>query len=191
MRVIAGSAKGVPLHAPKGGAIRPTLDRVRESLFNILGPRLEGGEFLDLFAGTGANGIEALSRGAARCGFVDREKRALDLVRRNLHATGLEENARLWRLALPGGLKTLVAQAAPFDVIFADPPRKFNDFEDLLRKVFHGNLVKMDGIFVLEHAPRDSPWIERPEGEDGAFQCVRTETYGRSALSFFGRNDSS
>ena len=98
MRVIAGEAKGHRLLTPKGSHVRPTLDRVRESLFSILGPYLEDAQFLDLFAGTGANGIEALSRGAASCTFVDADPRSLQMTRRNLEMTHLIGSADLWRL---------------------------------------------------------------------------------------------
>ena len=93
MRIIAGTAKGARLESPIGNDIRPTLDRVRESLFNIIAPRLECGPFLDLFAGTGANGIEALSRGAAQADFIDRDPRPTALVEKNLDRTRLSDRA--------------------------------------------------------------------------------------------------
>lgn len=178
MRVIAGAARGIPLTAPRGAAIRPTLDRVRESLFNMLGPRLEDAAFLDLYAGTGANGIEALSRGARRAGFVDNDPRSLDLIRRNLAATGLGDAATLWRLTLPAGLTNLVSQASPHDIVFADPPREFSDFTGLFEAILEGKQLKPDGVLVVEHAsgaPLESKGLLR----------TRTETYGRSGLSFF------
>ena len=101
MRVIAGTARGMRLAAPAGLRVRPTSDRVRESLFNIIAPRIEGARFLDLFAGTGANGIEALSRGAAFCSFVDQDARSLAVVRGNLEVTRLIARAQLHRCKLP------------------------------------------------------------------------------------------
>lgn len=121
MRVIAGIAKGHRLVAPPGGDVRPTSDRTKEALFSILQPVVVRASVLDLFAGAGSLGIEALSRGAARATFVDRSRRALEVVERNLQATRLEERASLVRgearEALRGDLP-----GAPFDVALLDPP---------------------------------------------------------------------
>ena len=120
MRVVAGAFKGRRLHAPPGARTRPTADRVREALFSMLGP-LEGLRVLDLFAGSGALGIEALSRGAASATFVERDARAAEAIRRNLEAVGVEapvhrREAMAW-IGSPAAL-----QSGPFDLVFADPP---------------------------------------------------------------------
>jgi len=180
MRVIAGEAKGHRLLTPKGSHVRPTLDRVRESLFSILGPYLEDAQFLDLFAGTGANGIEALSRGAAMCTFVDADPRSLQLVRRNLETTRLLQSAELWRLILPRGLRKLAEKRVGYDIIFADPPFSFLEYGSLLRHIRETELLAPEGLIVVEHAERTPP----PE-DTGGFTHTRLERYGETALSFF------
>jgi 16S rRNA (guanine(966)-N(2))-methyltransferase RsmD len=116
VRVVAGRYKGRRLQAPKGGATRPTSDKVREALFSVLGP-IDGARVLDLFAGTGALGIEALSRGAGGATFVDDDPKALDVVRRNLDAIGIE--ARVQRR---DALAFLRSADGPYDLVFVDPP---------------------------------------------------------------------
>lgn len=178
MRVIAGQAKGIQLSPPpKELAIRPTLDRVREALFSILMPRLEGARFLDLFAGTGANGIEALSRGAARCTFVDSDARALKLVRGNLVRAKLERGAECLKLILPKDLRAL---RASFDIVFADPPYAFSDYEALLSGLQTYSLLSPDGVFILEHTRRAAP----PERVETLLR-TRQADYGDTVLSFY------
>ncbi len=178
MRVIAGTARGIPLLPPhKSLPIRPTLDRVRESLFSILGTRIEGGRFLDLFAGTGAHGIEALSRGAAEAVFVDGDARALKLVRDNLVKTRLERGAVCLKLRLPAQLPAL---RGPFAVAFADPPYEFDDYSGLLAGLSEHHLLAEGGLFVLEHARKNSP----PEAQ-GILLRTRQAHYGDTTLSFY------
>jgi 16S rRNA (guanine(966)-N(2))-methyltransferase RsmD len=177
MRIIAGRARGIHLVAPKGLEIRPTLDRVRESLFSILSPRLEGARFLDLFAGTGANGIEALSRGASAATFVDEDRRALDVVRDNLTRTRLESKAQVLKARLPQDLRLVDGL---YDIIFADPPYAFADYAALIEGIAGRQLLTHDGLFILEHDRRcpvpetDAPWTR-----------VREARYGDTVLSFY------
>lgn len=121
MRVIAGIAKGHPLVAPKGERVRPTTDRTKEALFSILQPELRQASVLDLFAGSGSLGIEALSRGAATATFIERDGKALTALDRNLRTTGLHDQATVVR----GDAATVLAGAppgAPFDIVLVDPP---------------------------------------------------------------------
>lgn len=120
MRVIAGSARGLALQAPRTRATRPITDRVKESLFGILGERVPGARFLDLYAGSGAIGIEALSRGAASCVFVERGREALDVLRRNLEHTALGDRAVVRGAAVERYLRE--AASARFDLVMLDPP---------------------------------------------------------------------
>jgi len=120
MRIVAGSFGGRRLAAPPGDATRPTADRVREALFSVLGPRVAGAEVLDLFAGSGALGLEALSRGAAAATFVDRDPTAIRVVRANLAALGLRAEVR--RADARAFLRTAAAAAREYDVAFLDPP---------------------------------------------------------------------
>lgn len=176
MRVIAGEAKGARLTVPTGPTIRPTLDRVRESLFNIIGNRVPGARFLDLYAGSGANGIEALSRGAAHAVFVDKDIR---FVRQNLRKTRLNPRAECIQANLPGGLSK-VDNRAPFDIIFADPPFKLTSFGHLLGVVAERNLLAKGGIIVLEHSSRVAL-----EEQLGIFHRERDRSYGETQLSFY------
>ncbi|MFA9431315.1 16S rRNA (guanine(966)-N(2))-methyltransferase RsmD [Egicoccus sp. AB-alg2] len=155
MRVVAGAARGRRLVAPKGHDVRPTTDRVKEALFSSLQPLLPGAHVLDVFAGAGGLGIEALSRGAASVTFVERARPALDALRRNLDTVGLPgaevvatDVGRALRGALPG---------APFDVVLADPPYRFDAEE--LQAVLAGLLDHLvDGAtVVVERAARDAP----------------------------------
>ena len=186
MRVIAGTAKGIRLAAPKGREVRPTLDRVREALFSILAPRVGGARFLDLFAGTGANGIEALSRGAASAVFVDSDVRSLEIVRRNLEAARLSEKAEVRRLELPRGLATLSREGGRYDIVFADAPyglaREAPDvYLRLLEGVSGGGILGDDGIVVVEHDAR----VKLP-GAAGGLSCFREARYGGTGLTLFG-----
>ncbi|HIJ73958.1 MAG TPA: 16S rRNA (guanine(966)-N(2))-methyltransferase RsmD [Candidatus Hydrogenedentes bacterium] len=180
MRVIAGQAKGAKLVAPKGIDVRPTLDRVRESLFNILAPRLSGARFLDLYAGSGANGIEALSRGAVECVFIDNDSRSLRAIRRNLATTGLERSATVRRRALPEKICGLAKEFGRFDLIFADPPYAFADYERLLGLIRQEDLLQRGGVTVIEHDMRT-----RLPDEAHGYVCARRGDYGDTALSFF------
>ena len=180
MRVIAGQAKGVRLESPQGLCIRPTLDRVREALFSILAPRLDGARFLDLFAGTGANGIEALSRGAAWCTFVDSAGQALACIARNLDRTGFADRAERVRVSLPKGIDALTRRQAAYGVIFADPPYGFEQYGALLEAIQCGRILAGGGLVVIEHATgRSIPGIP------GGLGRTREATYGDATLSFF------
>jgi len=137
VRVIAGSAKGRTLDAPRGGATRPATDRIRESLFAILEPVLGDAHVLDLFAGAGTLGIEALSRGAARVTFVERSAEALKSLRKNLAATGFADRADV---SAANVLAFLDGVAGPFDLVFCDPP--FADVAVLEATLGHAQLVR-------------------------------------------------
>jgi 16S rRNA (guanine(966)-N(2))-methyltransferase RsmD len=122
MRIVAGRFKGRRLHAPKSRSVRPTTDRVREALFSILADRVEGARVLDLFAGTGAVGLEALSRGAASAVFVERDAGAVRLIRENVRTCGAEPEAEILAESAPRAVRKLAARGARFDLIFMDPP---------------------------------------------------------------------
>jgi 16S rRNA (guanine(966)-N(2))-methyltransferase RsmD len=174
MRVIAGALKGRRLQTPKWTGLRPTSDKLRETLFNILGASVEGARVLDGYAGTGAVGIEALSRGAREVTFVERDRRAADLIEENLARCGVSEGyviirAEFAREALPHG----------FDLIVLDPPY---DEEASVALEAAGELVAPAGLVVLEHARRQAP----PE-RAGPLSRRRTVASGDSALTFYSR----
>ncbi len=179
MRIIAGEARGVRLAAPVGRDIRPTLDRVREAFFSIVGPALPGCRFLDLFAGTGANGLEAISRGAAHADLVESDRTARALIEQNSVRTKLGDRTRLHALTLPEDLRRL-PHDAPYDFIYADPPHSFTDYESIVSAIAGSALLAPGGVFILEHATR-TPVADAI----GAFRRVRTAVYGQTTLSFF------
>lgn len=161
VRVVAGSARGLRLVAPRGDAVRPTTDRVREAVFNALGSlrSIEGATVVDLFAGSGAMGIEALSRGAGRVTFVDRDRVSLDAVRANLAATGLGDRASVVRADAVDWLRS----AAAVDLAIADPPYRFDGWPELFA------LVRAD-LLVVE----SDRLVEAPDG----WEPVRDRRYG-------------
>lgn len=181
-RVIAGSAKGVRLAAP-GPGTRPLADRVKQTLFAILEPELEGAAVLDLFAGSGAAGIEALSRGAVRATFVDRDGGAVRVLAANLRAVRLEGAGRVihrdaitW-LSDPAG----AAADGPFDVVVVDPP--YADMDALVRALeLVGPHLAPDGVVVAKHF-----WRDRPPAMIGLLASERERRFGETALTFYRR----
>ena len=171
MRVIAGEFKGRRLKTPTWDGLRPTSDKLRETLFNVLAPRIEGARVLDHFAGTGAIGIEALSRGAAHVTFVERDARALKLIGENLRTCGVSD-----RYAIIHALRTLAAGS--IDLAVLDPPYDEPDLPAVIAAV--ESLIAPGGLLVLEHARR------RPAPERvGALARTRELKSGDSALAFY------
>jgi len=175
MRVITGSARGHPLKVPKSASTRPTPARAKEAMFSSLGGRVPGARVLDLFAGSGAFGIEALSRGAAEAVFVELDGMACATLRENLRTTRLEENAVLMDMDVPDALDALARQGGAFDIIFADPPylksqgtghksqaKNAVDWKSaLLASSDLKSVLAPDGILLLEHYKQD-PGVESP-----------------------------
>jgi 16S rRNA (guanine966-N2)-methyltransferase len=177
VRVIAGSLKGRRLKAPTWDGIRPTSDKLRETLFNILAPRIAGARLLDGYAGTGAVGIEALSRGAAHATFVERDRRAQALIADNLAHCGVPPDAyAIIRASVARALDDL--HAASFDIMIFDPPYD-EDVADVLAAA--APRLAAGGVLVLEHARR-RPAPERA----GALTRTREVASGDSALTFYG-----
>lgn len=178
MRVIAGRLGGRKLVAPRGLSTRPTSDRVREALFSALGAVM-GARVLDLFAGTGALGVEAISRGAARAVFVESARPALAALRENLGALGLAESARVVPQLAERALGAVIAEG-PFDLIFADPPyAALTEVPPLVARMREAGAVAEGARFVLEHASRDAA------PELAGFVPRPTRTYGDTALTIF------
>lgn len=175
MRIIAGSLGGRRLRTPGWEGLRPTSDRLRETLFDILAPRVAGARVLDGYAGTGAIGLEAWSRGAAEVVFAERDPRALALIRENLRLCGVSNGCVIMRADL-GRLQTRFDR--PFDLILLDPPYAEPDIEQAV--VSAGAWLARGGLLVLEHA-------RRREGPVVAGSLVRTRVVraGDSALSFY------
>ena len=185
MRVIAGRLGGRTLVAPSGAATRPTADRVREALFSVLGD-VEGDAVLDLYAGTGALGIEALSRGAVHATFVENARSALQALRRNIHALGLEEVTTVLPVTVERALRTS-HWVDRFDLVFLDPPYaviRDGQFVEALAKAAErwlASSVRPGGRVILEHTSGEvAPVVSGITFED-------TRVYGDTALSFYLR----
>ena len=177
MRVIAGQARGRKLVPPPGDRVRPTLDRVREALFSIIGPSLPGASFIDLYAGSGANGIEALSRGAALSVFVDSFTESQKCIRKNLETTGLADRAKVMHYGLPESLGKI---GGSYDVVFADPPYAQGNYEGLLVAISDAGLVAPGGQVIIEHTSKETlPDIA------AALTCQRRKKYGKTTLSIY------
>ena len=150
MRVIAGKARRLLLETPAGLSTRPTSDKIKETLFNILQPSLSGAYFLDLFAGSGGIGIEALSRGARYACFVDHSRDALKCIKNNLNHTKLADDATVYGMDWRGALMKMEAEKRRFDVVFIDPPYDSTLVEDALRALAGSNLLSEDALIVAE-----------------------------------------
>jgi 16S rRNA (guanine(966)-N(2))-methyltransferase RsmD len=180
MRIIGGTAKGRRLATLRSWALRPTPDRVREALFNILGSRVVGARVLDLFAGSGAVGLEALSRGASAAVFVEAHEAACRLIERNLQACGLQERAEVWQADVLEALTRLRARGASFDLVFLDPPYRSALGDATLQRLGDGALLAADGLVVAEH------FFKRPLADGyGRLQRLRLARFGDVALSFY------
>ena len=177
MRVIAGQYKGRRLMAPTWGGLRPTSDRLKETLFNILSDRVRGARVLDGFAGAGALGIEALSRGAAAVTFIDQDRQAIDLIGANLRHCGISSGYVMIRDGFVGALRRLPADQQ-FDLVLLDPPYALPDLAEVLTSA--AGWLSPAGILVLEHARRRAV-----PGQETALVPYRTVTAGDSALAFY------
>jgi len=177
LRVIAGTAKGRRLGTPAWPGLRPTSDRLRETLFNILAPRIAGARVLDGYAGTGAIGIEARSRGAAHVTFVEQDRRAQALIAANLARAGLDAGACA---ILPAGFVQMAHAytGVPFDLVVLDPPYGDPALDDAVLAA--GRILSDDGLVVLEHATR----VAAPE-PGSTLARTRTVKAGDSSLSFY------
>jgi 16S rRNA (guanine966-N2)-methyltransferase len=179
MRIIAGEFKGRRLKAPGWNGLRPTSDKLRETLFNVLAPRIPGARVLDVFAGTGAIGLEALSRGAARVVFVESDRRAVALIHENVALCGVSERCAIIRGAAEHVLLNAF-DGNPFDVVVLDPPYAH---EPLLPAIdAAARHLAPDGLLVLEHAAR------RPLPAVTSARPVRSLRSGDSALTMFERH---
>ena len=181
MRVISGSARGKQLEAVPGMATRPTTDRVKESLFNILQFRVIGAAVLDLFAGTGQIGIEALSRGAQTAVFVDQAPQAMRIIRKNIAAARVEQHAQTLQMPFRNALEQVKGQK--FDVIYLDPPYGGEILNSALKEIESFDILSMDGIIICEYSVEDE--IVCPD----SFQVRKKYKYGTICLAALERRD--
>lgn len=178
MRIIAGDYKGRRLETPKDNSVRPTSDKVKEALFSILTNEIWGSRFLDLFAGTGNVGLEALSRGAKMCVFADQSRDSLKMIKNNIEHCGATEHAKV----VSGDYrKVLMSQREPFDIIFLDPPYDKGMLDGCFQLIAENGLLNEDGVLIAEHRrEEDLPY------EFHGFHKVKERRYGVVMLSIYG-----
>ncbi|MFC1668242.1 16S rRNA (guanine(966)-N(2))-methyltransferase RsmD [Chlamydiota bacterium] len=194
MRIIAGKFKNRIVRSSKEQEVRPTLERIRESLFNIITPQLEGAEVLDLFAGTGIFGLEALSRGASSVVFVEYNKQVIRILKQNIASiVGEGARTRVFSVDVFKALAVLQTTDQLFDLIYADPPyfkevnsagKTRNISRILLQKLGLGDMLKPEGILILEHSSK----LVFPETEK--LLCLyRKKEFAKTTISFYKREE--
>lgn len=180
MRVISGKVRGLKLNSPKNEDVRPTTDRVKESLFNIINQYVIDSKVLDLFAGTGSLGIECLSRGAKECVFVDLSKESINIVKSNIKKARVENESIVINADFKEAINKLKGQNSRFDIIFMDPPYYKDLFIESLEKIDEADLLDEDGIIVIEHDSKD----EFPENIS-RLEKTKSKKYGNTTLTFY------
>ncbi|MFO8192063.1 MAG: 16S rRNA (guanine(966)-N(2))-methyltransferase RsmD [Bacillota bacterium] len=176
MRIIAGSKKGMKLKTPGGTSVRPTANRVREALFNILGPLVRDAVFIDLYAGSGAVGIEALSRGARLAIFVENKRDNIPLIGENLKKSGFKDRSLLLHRDVNRALPHLAEKQFRADLIFMDPPYLSKEIPTVIKAINGLPLLSPDGLIIVEHACSNGEWA-------AVFSNLRRKKYGQTCLS--------
>ncbi|MGA9287488.1 MAG: 16S rRNA (guanine(966)-N(2))-methyltransferase RsmD [Anaerobacillus sp.] len=181
MRIIAGECKGRHIKPVPGMSTRPTTDKVRESIFNMIGPFFDGGLALDLYGGSGALGIEALSRGVEKCIFVDRDNKAIETIKWNLDQTKFTKSAEVFRNDSKRALKALHKREVSFSLVLLDPPYHKEQILDDLEKLSTYELLEENAIIVVEHKKE----VQLPNKVAG-LSMTREETYsGKTTISIY------
>ena len=181
MRITGGTARGLRLFAPRLSRVRPTSDRVRGALFQLVGEAVVDAQVLDLYAGTGALGMEALSRGAARVDFVEQDPRLGHAIERNLESTGFADRGRVYRARVEQALAFL---EGPYHLVLLDPPYDFPGLPQIVEALNRPGLLEKGGLVVVEHSRRVA-LVERY----GALRKARQQRYGDTALSVYSIED--
>ena len=184
MRVVAGTLKGRSIKAVKGTNTRPTTDKVKESIFNIIGPYFDGGVALDLFGGSGNLGIESLSRGIDRVIFVDRETIAINTIKQNVKDLKIEDQVEIYRNDAFKALKAIVKRGLQFDLILLDPPYKGQRINEIIEFIHENELLAIDGIIMSECLKEDE--LHESIGD---IHLVKREIYGITAITIYNRVD--
>lgn len=179
MRIIGGKAKGTKLYTLEGKKTRPTLDRVRESLFNILQFKLQGSIFLDLFSGSGACGIEAVSRGAKKAILCDKSKQAIEVIKKNVEKTHTQEQIELYQTTFEELLETKIKEK--LDIIFLDPPYETNFAYKAVKIILDNNLISEDSILIIE---TDQEKRVKEQLKNLEIEIMDERKYGRANLIF-------
>ena len=177
MRVIAGEAKGMRLKSPSGLNIRPTADRVKEALFSMIGSSIVDAVFVDLYAGSGAIGIEAISRGAESCIFVDNNKKSISLIKQNLAITKFENRGRVICADIKKAIKQLEEKDCKADIVFLDPPYNIVELQSIIEFILNSSILKEDGLVIVEHDRNNIGWTV-------SLALTKQKKYGDTYLSF-------
>ncbi len=175
MRIQGGSLRGRKIKAPSAKDIRPTSQMIKEALFDILGDKIHGARFLDLFAGFGTIGIEAVSRNAESVVFVDKNKYALSIIRENLYNIGLNSLCKTINSEAIKAIKERLSDS--FDVIFIDPPYNYEYYDEVIRGIFEKRILKPDGLIIIEHYHKTKLTSE-------VFEILKIRKYGQTTLTF-------
>lgn len=183
-RIISGTAKGVLIGAPKGMNTRPTSDRAKEALFSILGDIYVGKKVADLYSGTGSLGLEALSRGAHYCVFIDKDRRAIDAIKNNAKKSKLEKNTLIICMDVNKALGSNDIKEYRYACVFMDPPYNKSLLSDTIEKIYEGDIIDDEGILVVEHSKG-----EMPPDKIAGFVCTDRRTYGLVNFSFYKAKD--
>ncbi|GAA4063920.1 16S rRNA (guanine(966)-N(2))-methyltransferase RsmD [Amphibacillus indicireducens] len=185
MRVVSGKLKGRSIETINNQLTRPTSDKVKESLFNMIGPYFKEGVALDLFAGSGGLGIEAISRGITHAVFVDQQRRAVQVIKKNLKLLNIDGQAEVYQNDAFRALKALGKREAKFDLIFLDPPYEKNYYQDLIDEITKQRVATSNALIICEHGK--SQVLPKKVRE---FNKIRTENYGSSiAISLYTRKE--
>lgn len=180
MRVISGSRKGLPLKAVPGTNTRPTTDKVKESIFNMIGPYFDGGIAVDLFAGSGNLGIESLSRGIDNCIFIEKDPKAIQTIKDNLTKCRLEDSGEIFKADATRAVKAIVKRELQVDLLFVDPPYNQLKYYELVQTLVDNGCMSESAIIVCEHEKNVT--LEPAYGD---FKLVKKELYGGTVISIY------
>ena len=180
MRIVAGKFRSRSIQAPKGDQTRPTLDKVKEAIFSRIGPYFDGGIMLDLFAGSGSMGLEALSRGMDHVVFVDRSPMAFNVIRSNIETLKVQDQTTVWKSDCFTALRKLADSGKKFDLIYLDPPYKKQQLHKIMEMLDEMDLVQQGGDVILESLKEDE-FLEAYHD----LHKVKEVTYGISRISYY------
>ena len=179
MRIISGKARGTKLYTLEGENTRPTLDRVKESIFNIIQNEIEGAKILDLFAGSGAIGLEFLSRGAEKAVLCDKSKDAINIIKKNIEKTHMEQHTQVYNMDFENCLEKLKNEQ--FDIIYLDPPYETDYVLKSLNKITQLNITKEESLIIIE---TDDEQRIKKQIENIDIEIVDERKYGRATIIF-------
>lgn len=179
MRIISGENKGKKLHAPEGMSVRPTSDKIKEAIFNIIGPLKEDAKVLDLFAGSGNVGIEFIARGAKTCYFSDVSHKSLSYVKKNLELCNFLDRSKIIKSDYEKTIVSLSNLNEKFDYIFADPPYDLYCCENIIEKIIEYKILKTGGLLIIERDKTE----DVKKYTDSLYINIKEKNYGRTNIS--------